>query len=310
MPRFKQVLSRKLKETVSDIFNIVGIEIRKKQPTDDRYLYRQLFSSDSIENRRFYTVSAGGHGGFGIDFEHPFWTNIDLDRPIRTHLRQFNPDLDISHDLLDMTPLPIETGSAEIILSQYTIEHIPENCARFFFRDAYRSLKNNGILKIVTPNTELDVLAYHAKDSSYFHWNDMKSQEGIYQMLGYATPLNQASFEQGFIAHFATNASSIHIGNNPNKVNDQEVREVMKNMSTKDALNYFTSKCCVEIQRKYRENHMSWWSPVKLKFELDKIGFKRVNILAPHQSNSRVLRNKVYFDRLWNEVATFVEAVK
>jgi predicted SAM-dependent methyltransferase len=306
MPYVKEAAKR----LVKGIIGSIGLEIRKKRSSDDRHLYKALYPVESLKDRRFYTVSSGGHLGFGMDFEHPYWTNIDLLRPIPSHLRQYNPETDISYDMLDETPLPIESGSAEIILSQYSIEHSAESAARFFFADAHRALKDDGILKIVTPNNELDVLAYHNNDRSYFHWNDWKSTDGVYQSLGYASKLTDASLEQVFLAHFAANAAMIHAGGNPNRVGDEEVREVMSTMSTEDALDHFTSRCCPEIQRRFRENHMSWWSPEKLSRELKKVGFKRVNILAPCQSNAQVLRDGVYFDRLWNEVATFVEAVK
>ncbi len=35
-----------------------------------------------------------------------------------------------------------------------------------------------------------------------------------------------------------------------------------------------------------------------------------VGCLGPGQSSVRVMRNNTYFDRLWNDVALFMEAVK
>lgn len=303
-------LSSKIIGMAQGIVGMTGFEIRRKPELDDSHLYRELYPAESLASRNFYTVSAGGHLGFGTNFEHPYWTNIDLVRPIRSDMRQYDPEVDIPYDLLDMGPLPIADESAEIILSQYAIEHVPENAACFFFRDSHRALKQKGTLRIVTPNTELDVLAYQNRDKSYFHWNHWKSEEGVYQSLGYKSPLTEASMEQMFVAHFAANASSIHAGGNPNRICDREVREVMNDLEMEDALDHIASRCCLEIQRKYRENHISWWSPTKLVRELKTAGFRKVHIMAPCQSGARVLRNKVYFDRLWNDVATFVEAIK
>ena len=81
-------------------------------------------------------MSAGGHLGFGCDFKHPFWTNLDIDRQIASTHQQFNEKEDIYYDLMDMQRLPIENDSAEIILSQYAVEHIPDRAAAFFFKDA------------------------------------------------------------------------------------------------------------------------------------------------------------------------------
>ena len=303
-------MKRMIINAAQELLGKAGFEVRRKPVADDFLLYKEIFPEESLVNRNFYTVSAGGHLGFGTNFEHPFWTNLDLHRPIAEGLRQFNPETDVHYDLLDMSPLPIADSSAEIIFSQYTIEHVPDQAACFFFRDALRALKPNGILKVVTPNTVLDVLAYRNRDASYFHWNNWKSVDGIYQSLGYKSPLTEASLEQIFVSHFAANAASIHAGGNPNPMSDQEVRDVMNDLSMEDALNHITARCCPEIQRKYRENHISWWSPSKLVRELKRAGFRSVHTVAPCQSRSRILRNPAHFDKLWNDVATFVEAVK
>jgi predicted SAM-dependent methyltransferase len=297
----KEILTKSIKHALDK----AGLQITKKTASDDLELYPKLFPQESLTHRRFYTVSAGGHRGFGTDFEHPYWTNIDLLRPIPAHHRQFNPETDVCHDLIEAKPLPIENNSAEIILSQYSVEHVPDSAAAFFFTDALRALKPGGILKVVTPNTELDVLAYLNNDRSFYWWLDwLNTKEGFRHSM------ENASLEQAFVSHFAANASSDHIGGNPNQIDDNEVREVMHNMKMEDALDYITAKCCPLIQRQYRDNHMSWWSPTKLVRELEKAGFSKTTILAPCQSGSPILRNPTHFDKLFNNVATFVEAVK
>ena len=109
-----------------------------------------------MKKRAFYNICAGGHGGFGGYFYHPYWTNIDIVAPILLDgWLKYNPEKDILHDLLDKIPLPMESDSAEIIQSQYTIEHIDNEATNYFFKEAYRSLKPGGVFKVIAPNNEL-----------------------------------------------------------------------------------------------------------------------------------------------------------
>jgi len=75
-------------------------------------------------------------------------------------------------------------------------------------------------------------------------------------------------------------------------------------------MNICTARCSVEKQKLYRYNHINWWTHSKLTEMLREAGFSTTYILAPGQSSTRVMRNKTYFDRHWNDVALFMEAVK
>lgn len=84
----------------------------------------------------------------------------------------------------------------------------------------------------------------------------------------------------------------------------------MQTSNIEDVLDYCTSRCKIDVQKEFRNNHINWWNHNKLIKALEKAGFKEVYIVSPNQSTARVLRNNSYFDKLWNEVALFVEAVK
>lgn len=293
------------------ISNDKGLKLTYNKIKTDRQLYLQYYSKESIKNRAFYNICAGGHGGFGGYFHHPYWTNIDVVAPILLDgWKRYNPEKDILHDLLDKTPLPIETESAEIIQSQYTIEHIDNAAAEYFFKEVYRSLKPGGVFKVVAPNNELDYRAYLNNDKSYYSWVNIQSTNRHNPVYGNKTPMNKASFEQVALVHFAANVSTIHGGDNPVRIQDEEFKQVMKTMTMEDAFDYCSSKCSVEIQRQFRANHINWWTHDKLVKALKAAGFSRVQIMAPGQSSAPVLRNQKYFDNLWNSVALFVEAVK
>ncbi len=293
------------------ITNDLGLRITYNSIKNDTELYFQLYNEDSVKNRRFYNICVGGHGGFGGYFYHPFWTNIDIEAPILLDgWKRFDPHRDIKHDLLDMTPLPLESNSAEIIQSQYTIEHLDNEAAHYFLKEAYRALKPEGIFKVVTPNIELGYRAYLNGDKTYYKWVDIKSSQRHQSVYGHKIPLNKASFEQVALDFFAANVSTIHSEDNPHKITDEEYKHVMNTMKMEDALDYCTKKCSVEIQRKYRSNHINWWNHEKLISALKAAGFTKIQIMAPGQSSSPVMRNPKYFDNQGSSVALFIEAIK
>jgi predicted SAM-dependent methyltransferase len=298
-----------IKNIAKDLINNAGFKIIRIRNKDDVQHYIQLYGKDSVKKKRFYNISAGGHFGFGGDFYHPCWTNIDFVKPDKEK-EGLNPENEIGHDLLSLKPLPIEAGTAELIQSQYAIEHITDEAAEVFFKEAHRALKTRGVFRIVVPNNELDYMAYTNNDRHYFHWIDMQSKSGLYQHLRFKVPLNQASFEQVVLVHFAANASTIYNDGAPERITDEQFIDIYKNNSMEDFFNICSSKCSVEIQKKYRQSHINWWTNNKLKAMLQKAGFKHVYILSAHQSIAPVMRNKYYFDKYWTEVAIFIEAVK
>ncbi len=293
------------------VSNDLGLRVTYNRIRNDQYMYFQHYGESSVKNRLFYNICVGGHGGFGGYFYHPFWTNIDIEAPILLDgWKRYNPEKDIMHDLLDKTPLPIESDSAEIIQSQYTIEHLDNESANYFLKEVHRTLKPGGVFKVVAPNIELGYRAYLNGDKTYYKWVDIKSNPRHQAVYGHKIPLNKTSLEQVALDFFAANVSTIHSGDNPYRITDEEFKEIMHSLKMEDALNYCTLKCSVEIQRKYRSNHINWWNHEKLINALKMAGFSNIQIVAPGQSSSPVLRNPKYFDHLGSSVALFVEAIK
>ena len=302
----KSVLIKSAKK----LFYNFGYELVNAKKKDDTALYIKLYGNESVSEKRFYNVCGGGHLRYGGGFSHPCWRNLDLLRSVEGWNNSYNSSKDIPHDLLSMESLPIENNTAEIIQSQYSIEHISDEAALFFLKEANRALKPGGILKIVVPNIELDYLAYTNNDKSYFAIDSMSLKKNYEAKSRFKTPFNQASFEQIFLSRFASNATIIHGGNNPNRIDDKEFKHSFATMDKEDAFTHCSSKCSVEVQKEIRYNHINWWNHNKLLRMLEEAGFKQNSILAPGQSSTPVLRNNQYFDNLWNHVALFVESKK
>lgn len=261
---------------------------------NDKDLYVKLFGKESVEKRRFYNISAGGHFDFGCGIHHPCWTNVDMDRSWRL-AKCYDPKKDIAHDVLTCTPLPIESDSAEIVHSRLTIEHITDEATLFLFKEVKRILKKGAIFRVHTINTDLDYRALKNNDREYFFW--FRDNPSI-------------SLEQAFLEHFAASASTLTPDGAENPISDEEIRFVLGTKKYEDALDFFASRCPVELQYKYRNRHINWWNPEKLHRMLAQAGFKTIYLSQPEQSASPVLRNANYFDNMDNRVMLYMEAVK
>ena len=283
-----------MKALARKIFRKYGFEINKLSPINDTEHYIESYGKESVKQRRFYNISAGGHYNFGGTFYHPCWTNIDVDIH-RPGERNFDPVTDIAHDLLDMTPIPVDDATAELVLSQYSIEHISNKAADFMFADVKRILKSGGVFRVVCPNTELDYRAYKYNDRSFFYWEN---------------DFGERSFEQIILTHFANHASILYRHGDHKRIVDEEFKELFNSKSKEEFLEYCTSLCYVALQKKYGRNHINWWNHEKLTSKLKNAGFDEIYIAAPGQTVAPVFRNNAYFDILHNKVALFVEAIK
>jgi ubiquinone/menaquinone biosynthesis C-methylase UbiE len=291
----KNGLSEILKKTTVQ----TGYDLKRLRPVDVHH-YLELYGKESVKNRRFYNISAGSYMGFGGGLHHPCWTNIDLDRPWKktqyseTNV-EYNSKYDISHDLLSMQPVPVESKVAELVHTRFTIASLTDEIAQYMFNEVYRILKNGGIFRISTPNIDLDYRAYFNNDITFFYWYGKNAV---------------LSIEQAFLHHVATQLSTIATDGPPERIGDEQFRDLLKNNSLEDALNYCTSRCSLEIQKRNRQNHINWWNPQKLQRMLNQAGFKTVYLSTREQSAAPVMRNEVYFDNEDNKFVMYMEAVK
>lgn len=77
------------------------------------------------------------------------WTNVEKDMKYRA---------DIYVDL--SKPFPFESNSAEAIISQHFIEHLTEDEGEIHFRECYRVLKSDGIMRISCPDLFQEAMWY------------------------------------------------------------------------------------------------------------------------------------------------------
>ncbi len=290
-----------IKKRLLKVSNRLGFSL-KKINTNDVAQYIQLYGAESVKKRRFYNISAGAYLDFGCGIHHPCWINVDVDRPWKTGKYnakgiEYNPKYDIAHDLLSKKSLPIETQSAELVHSRFTVASITDEAAQLFFNEVYRILVKGGVFRVNAPNIDLDYRAYRNNDMTFFYW--FRNNPSI-------------SIEQAFLYHVAAQASTIHPDGIKERITDEQFRDLLNTRSLEDALNYCTSKCDAELQKKqqFRNDHINWWNENKFNQMLKLAGFETVYVSQKEQSVAPVMRNEAYFDNIDNKFVMYMEAVK
>jgi predicted SAM-dependent methyltransferase len=273
-------------------FNLFGFSINRIS-TNNPYrdnglsLYKQLYDDDSIKNKKFYNVGAGS-------FQHPYWTNLDY---YSDWYKQNRLNTQINFDLTSNKSFPIESESANIVYSSHTIEHIQDDSAQNLFNESHRILKSGGLLRLSTPNIDIEYRAVIDNDRHYFYWINNYSEDSEMKRISIKIPMNKWSIKQIFLYHFAAQMSIHHL-ENTKKIDDNKFDEIFSSMSYEAALNYCTSLCYLNIQRKFPGNHINWWNKDKLFKMLKIAGFNNIYLSAWGQSFSPVLRNTTLFDTM------------
>jgi predicted SAM-dependent methyltransferase len=96
------------------------------------------------------------HLGSGMRLLENGWLNVDSWEGYQNH-----PALYFRHDL--RKPLPHADNSADYIYSEHFIEHLSREEGLAMFKEIFRLLKPNGIMRVATPNLAELVDAYNKK---------------------------------------------------------------------------------------------------------------------------------------------------
>lgn len=275
---------------LSSLTEKLGIELKKADRDRDQLeLYKKLYDSDALKNRKFYNVGAG-------DFSHPYWTNVDFFSDWYKDWAKYT-EKGINYNLFSQEPFPIEDNISEVVYTSHTIEHIDDSSAQYFFNEAHRILKPRGIFRITCPDIELTYRAYKNADEDFFYWKTRFGDQ-------------QPSIEQLFVQRFATAITEIpEVGIDP-RITTEEIRDLFDKQSFENALNHCTSRCTVAFQKKHPGNHMNWWSYSKAEKMLQTAGFKTIYRSGHGQSNAPILRNTNHFDKTHLKMSLYLEAVK
>lgn len=281
------------------IFGKIGYTIqRNPQKGKADNVYHEYYPEEAWGERRFFNVGAGG-------FYHKYWNNVDMKSDWYKSM-QHTDYIDFNLESLDK--LPVDNDYAYIVYSSHTVEHITNNAAQNLFNESYRILKKGGILRITTPDINIEYDAFRRNDRNCFYWIDNYSDSGSWEKI-YTMPLNKASIQQIFLEHFASQLSILYPYGSI-KLSDEDVDTLFNTMKKEDALDYCIQKCSRDIHRMHPGNHINWWNEAKMTRMLRQAKFSRIYRSGYGQSISPALRDTTNFDNTHPKISLYMEAVK
>lgn len=291
-----------LKNSLFRLGAMIFHELKKIDTRNDLDIYQEIYHEKVIKSRRFFNIGAGS-------FRHPAWTNLDI---IHSDIRikSGDPSQFLHYNLFDHKPLPADDESLEIVYTSHTVEHADDKSVQWLFSEAFRTLRSGGVLRIVTPDILLAYNAWRRNDRRFFFWVCLDQYMWNHEQQGLNTPIHKASIHQVFLEDFASQASVIVNDGSPERISDDRLVEIFDSMPLDDALNYCTSFCSIDIQRKYPFNHMNWFHEGKLRKMLSNAGFVDIYRSGYLQSSAHIMRNPKYFDHTLPQLSLYMEAIR
>lgn len=276
-----------------------GFELRRTKSREDATQYVKLYGEQAVQERRFYNVGAG-------KFRHKCWTNVDFSTDWYDDQQRGGAHLE--WNMMTQTPLPVETGTAEIIYCSHVIEHVPDDAGERFLAEAYRALKPGGVLRITCPNVDLAYAAYRADDRDFFYWKRLYRDKERAARIQLNRPMTEASAAQLFLWFFATHASELHADGAPSRVSDEQLRRWFEESPFTEVLDRCTALCDPSKQGRYPGNHINWYNPEKLLSAMRRAGFSTAVQSGYGQSAAPVLREVSQFDNTHPKMSLYAEA--
>lgn len=261
-------------------------------------MYHRLYSAESLKSKSFYNVGAAG-------FYHPYWTNLDYKSD------WYAPDQRdvVFIDLMKCEPLPIASGTAEIVYTSHTIEHVSNDAVRNLCSEAYRALKPGGYFRITNgPDVLLEIEAVKRGDTDHFYWDEEYDDPRRYTG-NYRGPASAAPIEERWLHHTFTQLAPNAIDDTPHKFTAAQIRELLNGTNDiEQTLDRLGSMVTFDPNRP--GNHVSWWTPDKAMRYMREAGFEEVYRSAYRQSRAPVLRDPHFFDSKHPSMSLYVEARK
>ena len=246
--------------------------IAHQRRSQDAYLAE--YGPEALSERPFLNIGAGY-------WRHPAWRVVDVSDQDGFSV------VDIAHDLLDASPLPLADGSIRLVYAGHVIEHIDMEAATQLFAECRRVLGRDGLLRIAVPDADVAVRKYLAGEQALL--------DTLSSLSGH--PLEPA--ERLLVWWFAAQAADTW------KSGDLEAALRQDQAATLDRL---IGACTREGQRSRPHEHMNWWNRVKLETALRRAGFTAVQVTGRNQSAAAGFRDPAYFDHTLPWLTLYVEA--
>lgn len=177
--------------------------------------------------------------------------------------------------------------------------------------DKISEFKENGIIRIVCTDIEFLFNAYKRNDKELFCVvRDYGEKESVTSEEYGSLPIINASIQQRLLWSFARQQASIHHNRAKQPISDVDVDNLFKSVEMEEAFDMCIDRCSLEIQKRRPEEHINWYTEIKLFRFLKKAGFNKVLRSRYSQSITPFMRDIKYFDSGGSRHSLYIEAIK
>lgn len=227
-------------------------------------------------------------------FYHPLWVNLDYGNDFYATVQNKNM---LSHDLSSIKPFPFDPDSVDVYYCSHVVEHLNNDSVENIFNEVYRSLKPNGVLRLVCPDME------HL-------YKNLKSGDGEIFLAIRPWGGKYKSKRESFLEHFCT--ILVHDDKYGENTNDED-EMFWKNIELLDMnqfLNLYSRRVPKEANKLMPHGHCNWFTFDKVSEMLRAAGFRNIQRSEFGKSQCVALRSTTLFDGTSPELSLYVEAEK
>lgn len=265
-------------------------------------LYESVYSTE-LKKKPFACFGPGS-------FRHSYWTNIDrrYNGHGWTEVRRFSIDNtpDIEWNFFSKQQLPVDDNSFYLAYCSHVIEHGFDEDVKFLLNEIYRTLKKNGIIRLVCPDAEIFYEMYSNKEfHQIINYLSVRSHR-----IPYTTMLNQKyDLELHSIYFILDMFSLLRNKKNPVFLENKEAIDFFKRNNFYKALDIAQNFSSRELQHQIA-GHVNWFTFEKLSYFLQQAGFKNIKKRGYLQSANQLFQDPILFDKTDKEFSIYVEAQK
>jgi len=201
------------------------------------------------------------------------WTRdgwATLDNPCPHYTWPVPPD--ISLDLTEMKPIPLEDGSVDLVFCSHLVEHLFDDQVDYLFDEVRRVLRPGGVFRVTCPGID-------------YYINEYNSDR-----------MSAKVFANNFVAWLETT--------------EENAREAIDRFGPRAAAKEFASMNLRDTNKDHPEWHVNWFNTHKLVSMLRAAGFAIYRRAVRGDSASPDMRDPAQFDYSHVYMSLFAEAIK
>lgn len=218
-------------------------------------------------------------------FNYPFWKCVDA------YSKHYYPngfpknyyDVNFNDNSFE---LPFLDKSVDIFYNSHCIEHLPNKSVKKLLNEAFKKLKNNGLIRITCPNIDLAIEALKNNNRFFFDISNKHKELDIYELYfqEWQDPLHENFNNFELLKKFLKS-----------DLGESELDELFK-FKNIDKVN----------------GHINWMNEDKVIKFLIEAGFDKKNIFVRHvsQSKSELFLDNTVFEKNYSNMSLYIEAIK